>query len=462
MHFSVALAGFVRSQVVHFHPPCSEGGFIPAAPQLNPPPVPLLLVVGVGPGPGKVGVNPDPEVFDAPNENPDEVVDADEVELDVPNRKGPEGGAGIEKPFPEPGPEEDVPGLGVSHTVHFSLADAGFIRSHAPQVHPFVLVVGGFNPAAPQLNPPEPELVEVVVVVVVGVLPEPKRRGVEGGFGMENDGVEERFSTPGFGVSHTVHFSLADAGFMRSQVSHFQPSVSVIGGFNWAAPQLNPPKVEPVVVVATPGLGVSHTVHFSVAEVGFIRSQVPHFHPSSCFSGSFKPAAPQLNPPLVEAEVVVEEPGAWLDVEVGRAVVLVLGPALWEMNGTAEVGETFQPSSVGISSSANPLTSFSALSSPELLPSLIVLLGNVNVSEGSSETMIESASALASLGEVGAVGDTEDAEEAASSLSALMLNRNLEGSLGADDLRPKNVLPPMVGETVGAEEEAPFKPVVCN
>ena len=158
----------------------------------------------------------------------------------------------------------------------------------------------------------------------------------------------------------------------------------------------------------------------------------------------------------------MEGPGAWLDVEVGRAVVLVLEPALWEMNGTAEVEETFQPSSVGISSSANPRTSFSALSSPELLPSLIVLLGSVNVSEGSSETMIESASALASLGEVGAVGDTEDAEDAASSLSALMLNRNFEGSLGADDLRPKNVLPLVVGETIGAEEEAPFKPVVCS
>jgi hypothetical protein len=327
VHFSVALAGFVRSQVVHFHPPCSEGGFIPAAPQLNPPPVPLLVVKGVGPDPGKLGVNPDPAIFDVPNENPDEVVDADKVELDVPNRKGPEGGAGIENPFPEPGPEEDVPGLGVSHTVHFSVADAGFIRSHAPQVHPFVFVVGGFNPAAPQLNPPEPELVEVVVVGV-GVLPEPKRRGVEGGFGMENDGVAERFSAPGFGVSHTVHFSLADAGFIRSQVAHFQPSVSVVGGFNWAAPQLNPPKVEPVVVVAIPGLGVSHTVHFSVAEVGFIRSQVPHFHPSSCFGGSFKPAAPQLNPPLVEAEVVVEGPGAWADVEVGESGGISAGAGL--------------------------------------------------------------------------------------------------------------------------------------
>ena len=153
VHFSVALAGFIRLQVIHFHPPSSEGGFIPATPQLNPPPIPLLAE-GVGPDPGKLGVNPDPTIFDVPNENPDEVVDADELELDVPNRKSPEGGAGREKPLPEPGPEENVPGLGVSHTVHFSVADAGFIRSHAPQVHPFVFVVGGFSPAAPQLNPP--------------------------------------------------------------------------------------------------------------------------------------------------------------------------------------------------------------------------------------------------------------------------------------------------------------------
>ena len=116
---------------------------------------------------------------------------------------------------------------------------------------------------------------------------------------------------------------------------------------------------------------------------------------------------------------------------------------------------------LGISSSANPLTSFSALSSPELLLSLIVLLGSVNVSAGISETTIESAWTLVSLGEVGAVGDTEDTEVAASSLSALMLNRNFERSLGADDLRPKNILPPVVGEIVGAEE-APFKPVAYN
>jgi hypothetical protein len=99
----------------------------------------------------------------------------------------------------------------------FSVADDGFIRSQAPQVHPFMFVIGGFNPAAHQLNPPEPELVEVVVVVVVGVLPEPKRGGAEGGFGMENDGVAERSSAPGFGVSHTMHFSLADAGFVTNK-----------------------------------------------------------------------------------------------------------------------------------------------------------------------------------------------------------------------------------------------------
>jgi hypothetical protein len=135
VQFSVALAGFVRSQVIHFHPLCSKGGFIPTAPQLNPPPVPLLVVEGVGPDPGKLRVNPDPAVFDVPNKNPDEVVDTDEVELDVPNRKGPKGGVGMEKPFPEPEPEEDAPGLGVSHTVHsLGVRVPGFWWEHAEYI----------------------------------------------------------------------------------------------------------------------------------------------------------------------------------------------------------------------------------------------------------------------------------------------------------------------------------------
>lgn len=117
---------------------------------------------------------------------------------------------------------------------------------------------------------------------------------------------------------------------------------------------------------------------------------------------------------------------------------------------------------MGISSSVNPRTSFSALSSPELLPSLIVLQGRVNVSAGRSETAIERTKALASLGNEAAVGDTGDMEEAVSSLSALILNRNFEGSLGAEDLRPKKDLPVVVGETVGADEADPFRPAVCN
>ena len=101
--------------------------------------------------------------------------------------------------------------------------------------------------------------------------------------------------------------------------------------------------------------------------------------------------------------------------------------------------------------------------SPGFLPSLIALLGSAKVSVGSSGTAIERTIALASLGEVTAVGDTEDAEEAVSSLSALMLNRNFEGSLGADDLRLKKALPVAVGEIVGADdEEVPFRPAVCN
>lgn len=150
-----------------------------------------------------------------------------------------------------------------------------------------------------------------------------------------------------------------------------------------------------------------------------------------------------------------------VEFETGRTVGVVLGPALLTLKGLTEAEEKFHISSIGISSSVTPLASFSALSSPELLPSLIVLLGRVNASAGRSDVEMERTSALASFGEVGAVGDTEDAEEAVSSLSALILNRNFEGSLGADDLRPKKDLPEVVGETVGAEE-APLRPLVCN
>ena len=180
------------------------------------------MVEGVGQDPRKLGENPDPAILGTPNENSDEVVDIDEHELDAPNRSGPEGRADIEKKSPRPEPEEVAPGLGVSHTEHLSVADAGFIRSQAPQVHQFVYVVGAFNPAAPQLNLPEPELVEVVGGGG-GVLPEPKRGGVEGGFGMENSGAAERFSTPGFGVSHTVHFSLTDAGSSNHKLHTSNP-----------------------------------------------------------------------------------------------------------------------------------------------------------------------------------------------------------------------------------------------
>ena len=216
----------------------------------------------------------------------------------------------------------------------------------------------------------------------------------------------------------------------------------------------------------TPDFGESHTVHFSAAEAGFIRSQVPHFHSPSCFSRGFKPTAPQLNPPFVVGAVVVfmeEAEVVKVGVEAGGVVVLVLGPALFGLGGPTEVGERFQTSSVGMSSSANPLTSRSALNSPGFLPSLIALFGSVNVSVGSSRMEIERTIALASLGNVTAVGDTEDAEEAVSSLSALILNRNFEGSLGADDLRPKNGLPLVVGEIVGEDDgDVPLRPVVCS
>jgi hypothetical protein len=205
--------------------------------------------------------------------------------------------------------------------------------------------------------------------------------------------------------------------------------------------------------LVVPGLGVSHTVHFSVAEAGFIQSPVPHFHPSPCFVG-FNPAAAQSNPPFVEGVVV--------GVEIGSVIGPALESTLWRLDSPDGVEERLHPSSMGISS-INPLTSFSALSSPELLPSLIILLGRVNVWSGRSEIAIERTSTLASFGEVAAVGDTDDAEEVVSSLSALILNRSFEGSLGADDLRPKNDLPAVVGEVVDVGDEVtPLGLAVCR
>ena len=248
----------------------------------------------------------------------------------------------------------------------------------------------------------------------------------------------------------------------RSQVLHFQPSVSVVGSFNWAAPQLNPPTVEPMVLVAAPGLGVSHTLHFTNREFNWGAAGLKP--PPKQEDGWRCGTCDLMNPASVieEAEVVVEGPGAWLVVEVGRVVVLVLGPALWEMNGTAEVKETFQQSSVGISSSPNPLTSFSTLSSPELLPSLVVLLGSVNVSEGSSEITFESASALASLGEVGSGRGHRGRGGSGLIPISLDTEPQFRGSLGSRRLvRPKNDIPLVVGGVVSAEG-APFKPAVCN
>jgi hypothetical protein len=105
VYFLVMFAGL---QVLHLHPLCSKGGFIPATPQLSPP-VPLLVVEGIRPDPGKFVVNPDPAILEALDENPNEVVYIGKVEM--PNRSGPEVGVGVEKSFPEPEPEEDTLGL---------------------------------------------------------------------------------------------------------------------------------------------------------------------------------------------------------------------------------------------------------------------------------------------------------------------------------------------------------------
>ena len=381
MHFS-ALSGFIKAQVAHFHLPSSEGGFSPAAPQSNPPPVPLPAIVvvvvvvgGTAPNPVKLGLNADPSCLGAPNKNAGEVVGVDGAKLEAPNRDGPEGradiGSGFCKSVPVEGPEEGAPGFGASQIVHFSLADVGFIKQQVPHFHSSGFDIGGFNPIAPQSNPLELESGGVAVVVVaVEALSEPKRKGVEGGFDIGKVGAAGDPSAPGFGVSHTVHFSVADAGFGKIHVPHVRPSVFV-GGFTTAALQSNPPELgleeevaaigfvgvelapkksgaegglgtekEDAMGLTAPGLGASHTAHFSVAEVAFIKSQVPHFHPSTCFGG-LKPAAAQSNPAFVG---VVVEP------ETGRAVRLVLEPALLRLDDPAGGEGRLHPSPIGISS----------------------------------------------------------------------------------------------------------------
>jgi hypothetical protein len=75
----------IKSQVLHFHPPCSKGSIIPATPQLNP--LLLLLVIAIindtRQDPGKFGLNSDHAILDTPNKNPNEVVD---TKLGVSNR----------------------------------------------------------------------------------------------------------------------------------------------------------------------------------------------------------------------------------------------------------------------------------------------------------------------------------------------------------------------------------------
>lgn len=84
-----------------------------------------------------------------------------------------------------------------------------------------MFVVGGLNPAAPQSNPPELELVAATVVVVVELVS--NVTGMEGGLGIEKEEEATGLAAPGLWVSHTVHFSVAEAGFIKSQTPHFHP-----------------------------------------------------------------------------------------------------------------------------------------------------------------------------------------------------------------------------------------------
>ena len=102
-------------QVEHFHPPTgAEGGFIPAAAQLNPPE-------------GTEGAES--------VESVDEEVEAVGKAVVV----------GFE------------PGLGSSQATHLS-AVPELLTIHTEQLHP---IEGGFIPAAAQLNPPDDDDVDV-------------------------------------------------------------------------------------------------------------------------------------------------------------------------------------------------------------------------------------------------------------------------------------------------------------
>lgn len=241
--------------VLHDHvpPAVACGSFIPAAAQSNP------FAAGAGAFPGR-GASHTVHFSVALAGFCSAHVEHVHLSADSPGFCMP--AAAQSKPFVAGA--EALPGRGASQTVHLSVAEAGFCSEHMEHVHLSADPDGFAIPAAAQLKP-----------VVAGA-----------------EGL------PGRGASQIVHFSVALAGFCNEHIEHVHLSPASPGFFIPAAAQSKPFAAD---AAALPGLGASHTVHFSVALAGFWRAHVEHVHLSAASAGFCMPAADQSKPFAVGA-----------------------------------------------------------------------------------------------------------------------------------------------------------------
>lgn len=194
-----------------------------------------------------LGVNPPEGVVEGalagfPNEKPPDGADggADEG---LPKEKPPVGAEGAA------GAALDAvaaaPGLGLSQMVHLTVAEAGFFNMHTSHSH---------SPSA------------------------------AAGFGMENAGAEgaDAGAAPARGVSQIVHFCVALAGFFNMHVSHSHSPFAAAAGLG-----IENAGADGTGAGAAPALGVSQTVHFLVALAGFFNMHVSHSHSPSLAAGTW-------------------------------------------------------------------------------------------------------------------------------------------------------------------------------
>lgn len=103
-----------------------------------------------------------------------------------------------------------APGLGASHTMHFSVAVEAFFSMH---------VVHSHSPAAAGFGTNEKPVDEAGLSPVEEAGLAPNEKPPAGGVGSAAWGAAALGAAPGRGASQTVHFSLAESGFWSMQVS---------------------------------------------------------------------------------------------------------------------------------------------------------------------------------------------------------------------------------------------------